>query len=85
MGESRAGPLAGCWWCWLLASGLLTYGQLHHKLWLDVWLQHSAAVGACLVNLATILLPSTPDLPARRAKLAGSPAGFAVCALKRWV
>ena len=42
-------------------------------------------MGAGPVNLATILLPSTPDLPARRAKLAGSPAGFAVCALKRWV
>ena len=37
------------------------------------------------MHLATILLPSTPDLPARRAKPAGSPAGFAVCALKRWV
>jgi len=55
------------------------------NFWLDVWLQHSAAVGAGPVHLATILLPSTPDLPARRAKPAGSPAGFAVCALKRWV
>jgi len=69
----------------VLAAGFwLATASCTINFWLDVW-QHSAAVGAGPVNLATILLPSTPDLPARRTKLAGSPAGFAVCALKRWV